>query len=225
MERGNSKKEEEGDFTRFLSLPMPEEGYRYFSRQGPLDQLCLVYALNHLIQNGEKESEPIVTKEELDNIARDLAPGTNIFTNPHKSWLGLGNYDCNVLMAYLQRCGLETRFFDRRLSLEELQLGTEDPASPQKMYFAGLILNVPSSNAILRTLGFKGRHWTTIRLVRKKTARANWFWFDSRRRDPVLLGEEGVEGEKAVRDFLSRLVSANRGEILIVSEKRVNTTD
>lgn len=34
--------------------------------------------------------------------------------NPHKSMLGLGNYDVNVLMAALQLRGYEAMWFDKR---------------------------------------------------------------------------------------------------------------
>ena len=41
-----------------------------------------------------------------------LSPDT--FFNPHRSILGLGNYDVNVLMAALQQKDLETVWFDKR---------------------------------------------------------------------------------------------------------------
>lgn len=34
--------------------------------------------------------------------------------NPHKSSLGLGNYDINVIMKALQTKGLEAVWFDKR---------------------------------------------------------------------------------------------------------------
>lgn len=36
------------------------------------------------------------------------------FVNPHKSLLGLGNYDVNVIMAALQMKGFEAIWFDKR---------------------------------------------------------------------------------------------------------------
>lgn len=41
-----------------------------------------------------------------------LTPGT--FVNPHKNFLGLGNYDVNVLIAAFQSRDLETIWLDRR---------------------------------------------------------------------------------------------------------------
>ncbi len=69
-------------------------------------QLCALHVLNNLFQ------ERLFSKKELDNICRRLAP--NAWINPHKSALGLGNYDVNVIMAALQDKELEAKWFDRR---------------------------------------------------------------------------------------------------------------
>lgn len=37
-----------------------------------------------------------------------------MWINPHKSLLGLGNYDINVIMAALQLRGREAVWFDKR---------------------------------------------------------------------------------------------------------------
>jgi len=41
-----------------------------------------------------------------------LSPDTWI--NPHRSMLGIGNYDINVIMVALQSHGYETVWFDKR---------------------------------------------------------------------------------------------------------------
>jgi len=41
-----------------------------------------------------------------------LSPDTWI--NPHRSLLGIGNYDINVIMVALQSHGYETVWFDKR---------------------------------------------------------------------------------------------------------------
>lgn len=51
-------------------------------------------------------------KAELDGICSRLSP--NVWINPHRSMLGLGNYDINVIMAALQKKGCEAVWFDKR---------------------------------------------------------------------------------------------------------------
>lgn len=52
------------------------------------------------------------TKEQLDEICTNLNP--NVWLNPHRSFLGLGNYDVNVIMTALQMQGFEACWFDKR---------------------------------------------------------------------------------------------------------------
>lgn len=52
------------------------------------------------------------TKSELDEICQQLSPDEWI--NPHKSMLGLGQYDVNVIMSALQLRGYEAIWFDKR---------------------------------------------------------------------------------------------------------------
>lgn len=52
------------------------------------------------------------TKVQLDDICKQLSPSEWI--NPHKSMLGLGNYDINVIMTALQLKGCEAIWFDKR---------------------------------------------------------------------------------------------------------------
>lgn len=51
-------------------------------------------------------------KSELDEICVQLSPDEWI--NPHKSMLGLGQYDVNVIMSALQLRGYEAIWFDKR---------------------------------------------------------------------------------------------------------------
>lgn len=69
-------------------------------------ELCALHALNNLFQ------ERGFSKQELDQICYGLSP--DVWINPHKSLLGLGNYDINVIMAALQRRGCEAVWFDKR---------------------------------------------------------------------------------------------------------------
>ncbi|XGW32548.1 hypothetical protein V3C99_017251 [Haemonchus contortus] len=63
----------------------------YHERQSR--QMCLVHALNALFQ------KPHFTSESLDEICYSL--NESRWFNPHRSMLGLGNYDANVLMSAL----------------------------------------------------------------------------------------------------------------------------
>ena len=45
-------------------------------------------------------------------ICFSLSPDT--YVNPHRSILGIGNYDVNVIMAALQLEGFDTVWFDKR---------------------------------------------------------------------------------------------------------------
>ena len=71
-------------------------------------QLCALHALNNLMQ-----VPGAFTQKDLDKIATDLSPESYLL-NPHKSFLGLGNYDVNVIMRALQWKDLETIWFDKR---------------------------------------------------------------------------------------------------------------
>lgn len=77
----------------------------YHERQ--VRELCALHALNNLFQQKE-----CFTKAELDIICHTLSPDNWI--NPHKSVLGLGNYDINVIMKALQKKDCEAIWFDKR---------------------------------------------------------------------------------------------------------------
>lgn len=70
-------------------------------------ELCGLHALNNLFQQRDA-----FTKTELDAICHTLSPDDWI--NPHKSLLGLGNYDINVIMKALQDRNYSMIWFDRR---------------------------------------------------------------------------------------------------------------
>ena len=77
----------------------------YHERQ--VRQMCALHVLNNLFQDPKA-----FDKAELDIICKELSPDT--WFNPHKSALGLGNYDVNVVMTALQRRGYKTLWFDKR---------------------------------------------------------------------------------------------------------------
>ncbi len=51
-------------------------------------------------------------KKDLDEMCTTLAPDS--WWNPHRSPLGLGNYDVNVMMYALQSKSYQTLWFDKR---------------------------------------------------------------------------------------------------------------
>lgn len=69
--------------------------------------MCALHALNNLFQSKEAFKQM-----ELDAICYSLSP--NNYINPHRSILGLGNYDVNVLIAALQNKGYSAFWFDKR---------------------------------------------------------------------------------------------------------------
>ena len=64
-----------------------------------------------------KEESPF-TKEAFDNIASSLSPATWI--NPHKSILGTGNYDINVITSAIESRGYSVAWFDRRKEIKTI---------------------------------------------------------------------------------------------------------
>ncbi|KAF6288250.1 Josephin domain containing 2 [Rhinolophus ferrumequinum] len=71
-------------------------------------ELCAIHALNNVLQ------QQLFSQEAADEICKRLAPDCRL--NPHRSLLGTGNYDVNVIMAALQGLGLAAVWWDRRRS-------------------------------------------------------------------------------------------------------------
>lgn len=119
-------------------------------------------------------AERLFRKEDLDGICTELSPDEWI--NPHRSILGLGNYDVNVIMKALQTKGCELEWFDKRKDPRTIQM---DDAK-----VVGFILNVPSEYKIgFLSLPLQRRHWISIRYVRSA-----YYSFDSKL-DPVQIGQ------------------------------------
>ena len=104
-----------------------------------------------------------------------LAPGTWI--NPHKSLLGLGNYDVNVLMSALQSRGYEAKWFDKRKPLSILVFDN----------IFGFVLNVPSNFRVVGIVPLpflKQKHWIALRSVG-----STFYNLDSNLKKPEELGK------------------------------------
>nr|CAD2170534.1 unnamed protein product [Meloidogyne enterolobii] len=106
-------------------------------------QLCLLHTLNNLFQRRE------FSQQELDEICERL-DDRRCF-NPHRSWIGLGNYDANILLIALQSRDFTGRYFDKRLPASRIK---------HELIYA-YIFNIPSPPFTLLPF-FKGRHWFAV---------------------------------------------------------------
>lgn len=114
-------------------------------------------------------------KQDLDNICLELCP--DAWINPHRSILGLGNYDINVIMKALLTKDCETEWFDKRKDPGDIEFNDKR--------IVGFILNVPSEYKF----GFVSlplhhrRHWCSL----KKVGNA-YYSLDSKLKDPLKIG-------------------------------------
>ncbi|XP_067878342.1 josephin-2 isoform X4 [Heterodontus francisci] len=157
-------------------------------------ELCAVHSLNNLLQ------ERLFSKEQLDRLCERLAPDSLL--NPHRSILGTGNYDVNILIAALLTRDLAAIWWDKRRSLGTLVLSR----------VLGFILNVPSNV----TLGFvslpiRRKHWVAVRQVD-----GVYYNLDSKLKSPVRIGSE-----EEVRSFLKDQIAQEPCELLFVVERDV----
>ncbi|KAL8176237.1 PREDICTED: josephin-2 [Gekko japonicus] len=152
-------------------------------------ELCAVHALNNVLQ------ERLFTQEAADEICKRLAPDAR--WNPHRSFLGTGNYDVNVIMAALQSVGLVAIWWDKRRPLEQLSLEG----------VLGFIVNVPSNVSLgFLSLPMRRRHWIAVRQLD-----GTYYNLDSKLKAPVPIG-----GEAELRLFLQEVLSQGPCELLLV---------
>ncbi|BES96056.1 Josephin [Nesidiocoris tenuis] len=153
-------------------------------------ELCALHALNNLFQ-----SRDAFTKAELDEICQSLSP--HVWINPHKSLLGLGNYDVNVIMSALQKKGCEAIWFDKRKTPECLELS----------FIKGFILNVPSDYRLgFVLLPLKKRHWVAIRRVA-----GIYYNLDSKLDAPYAIGQESD-----LMNYLREQLDSKEKELFVV---------
>ncbi|XP_078392925.1 josephin-2-like, partial [Cetorhinus maximus] len=129
-----------------------------------------------------------------------LAPDSLL--NPHRSLLGTGNYDVNILMAALLTRGFAAIWWDKRRSLTSLVLSRVH----------GFILNIPSNV----TLGFvslpiQRKHWVAVRQVS-----GSYYNLDSKLKAPTHIGDE-----EDLRKFLQDQVAQEPCQLLLVVEREV----
>lgn len=162
-----------------------------------IKELCALHALNNLFQDAK------FTKVELDSICLSLAP--DVWINPHRSVLGIGNYDVNVIMAALNKHGYEAIWFDKRKNANCLNLEAIE----------GFILNVPTpcQLGIIR-LPLKIKHWIAVRKIKR-----NYYNLDSKLDHPKLIGQDA----DLVKYFQEELDSKEKEMFIVVS--RENATN
>lgn len=150
---------------------------------------CALHTLNNLFQ------EPAFTKEKLDEIAHSLNPGH--LMNPHKSVLGVGNYDVNVIISALRTKGYSIQWWDRRKDLSNIPF--------EKVF--GLIVNYVSFTWFGM---WESRHWFPMRpiLVGGKPL---WLSFDSKLSVPFQF-----ETVQQVVVYLQDIIRNKKGEVLLV---------
>ncbi|XP_063225799.1 josephin-like protein isoform X2 [Bacillus rossius redtenbacheri] len=158
-------------------------------------ELCALHALNNLFQERNAFS-----KADLDSICYSLSP--DVWINPHKSFLGLGNYDVNVIMAALQQKGYEAVWFDKR----------KDPKCLKLSNIFGFILNVPSDYKLgFVMLPLRRRHWIAIREID-----GVYHNLDSKLESPQLLGKDDD-----MLAYLSEQLQSKEKELFVVISEDV----
>lgn len=168
-------------------------GSIYHERQ--VKELCALHALNNLFQ------ERGFSKQELDQICYGLSP--DAWINPHKSLLGLGNYDINVIMAALQRRGLEAVWFDKR----------RDPKCLRLDNIEGFILNVPTEYKLgFVVLPLKRRHWIALKKIH-----GTFYNLDSKLDSPQLIGKEND-----LLAYLKDQIDSKERELFLVVSKEID---
>ncbi|XP_039256817.1 josephin-2-like [Styela clava] len=161
-------------------------------------ELCALHALNNIFQDPNAFS-----KEILDDICYKLSPDTML--NPHKSVLGTGDYDVNVIMAALQSKGYAAIWWDKRKNISSLHLPS----------VKGLMLNIPSEIDLgLFKLPLKRRHWIALLAIDEV-----FYNLDSKLKKPSLIG-----GRDLIRAYLEKLLGAKNSELLLVVDNVVEQT-
>ncbi|MCL4117640.1 UNVERIFIED_CONTAM: hypothetical protein GTU68_025181 [Idotea baltica] len=168
--------------------------YIYFSFFLQMKELCALHSLNNLFQDSGA-----FTKSNLDDICIALSPGN--WVNPHKSLLGTGNYDINVIMAALTTKGCGVIWFDKR----------KDPNIIVLDQIVGFILNVPSEYRIGPVqLPLRRKHWVAIRSLQ-----GIYYNLDSKLEAPEVVGK----GDQLTKYLQEELKSKDKELFIVVTQE------
>lgn len=158
-------------------------------------ELCALHSLNNLFQDAYAFS-----KTQLDSICYALSPDN--WFNPHKSLLGTGNYDINVIMAALTTKGCAPVWFDKR----------KDPNIVALDAVVGFILNVPSEYRLGPVqLPLRRKHWVAIRSIR-----GVYYNLDSKLEHPEIIGKENE-----LRNYLREEIKCKDKEVFLIVTQEV----
>ncbi|KAK7066368.1 Josephin-1 [Halocaridina rubra] len=165
-----------------------------------IKELCALHSLNNLFQDGSA-----FAKSELDEICYALSPDN--WFNPHKSLLGTGNYDINVIMAALTTKGCGVVWFDKR----------KDPLVIALDKVVGFILNVPSEYRLGPVqLPLRRKHWIAIRNIR-----GVYYNLDSKLEAPEIIGKE----QELINYLREELKNKDKELFLVVTQEVEQTRE
>ncbi|CAB3400371.1 unnamed protein product [Caenorhabditis bovis] len=145
-------------------------------------QFCLIHTVNNILQRKE------FTPETMDEICYAL--NESKWFNPHKSWIGLGNYDANILMAALQQHNFKVVWFDKR----------NKPSTINFDLLRAVVVNIPSRLFIPFV---RNRHWYPLVNFNNK-----FFNLDSKISSP-----EKIEN---VEEYMDNVLRSSDAEVLLV---------
>jgi len=141
---------------------------------------CGVHAVNNLLQQAKYD------KASFDQVCETLAQDASKYWNPHRSPLGIGNYDANVLCVILeQHEGYTVQWHDARKEMTQQTLddyfGDATAATSTK---CGIVVNLPSTSLWGRLT--KGRHWIALLWFPDK---GEWYNLNSDLKEPTVVGD------------------------------------
>lgn len=133
--------------------------------------LCGVHAVNNLLQRN------CYQKRDFDSLCWELEP--SLLFNPHRSLLGIGNYDVNVVVILLQRQGYTVTWHDRRrpITLDEFE------QAPHSSCLVGILQNVKGRGLWSKLI--HSRHWIALLYNQEN---GQWLNLDSCLDAPVRIG-------------------------------------
>ena len=124
----------------------------------------------------------VYDKFSFDAICNQLTP--DVWINPHRSLLGVGNYDINVLITALQTHAYNTHWHDRRRPVASIRL-------PR---LSALLINTTSH----RLLGlYSTQHWYAVRPF---AGGSEWWNLNSQLRAPERLEDVVAHCEAVMKD-------------------------
>lgn len=166
-----------------------ENSKLYHEKQSTMQ--CAIHAVNNMLQKS------VYTKKNFDEIAKELfikekqSQNGEIYINPYKNILGLGNYNISVIeIAFLQmnHC---LKWWDKRKEINQFDFKSND--------LVGFLINDTGEKSCFRNL-FKLvqlNHWYSIKKIEE-----NYFDCDSRLDKPKLF--KSIEELKKRMEYIKK---------------------